>query len=94
MWKSHERKVEFHGVYTPSLSVVTLMLSLTCNRGEYKLSFSELLYTILRKMSPEDVFTHTHTHTHTILNTVSLKSFRVTTPDGGERGRLLTRRPT
>ena len=68
MWESHERKVEFHGVYTPSLSVVTLMLSLTCNRlrrGEYKLSFSELLYTILRKMSPEDVFTHTHTHTHT-----------------------------
>ena len=68
VWKSQERKVEFHGVYTASPSVVTLMLSLTCNRltrGEYKLSFSELLYTILRKMSHEDVFTHTHTHTHT-----------------------------
>lgn len=74
MWKSHERKVEFHGVYTPSLSVVTLMLSLTCNRlrrGEYKLSFSELLYTILRKMSPEDVFIHTYNLEHRFPKKVS-----------------------
>ena len=74
VWKSHERKVEFHGVYTPSLSVVTLMLSLTCNRlrrGEYKLSFSELLYTILRKMSPEDVFIHTYNLEHRFPKKVS-----------------------